>query len=161
MTDTSIEHEHTSHRGLFITVFVMLCGLTALSFWIANSHLMDNRVVGWTAMMAVSVAKAFLVVMFFMHLWWERAWKYALVVPSVIMAALLVVLLVPDIAFRTSTYSNERRSHSAQPLPGAGEDTAAENGYREGEATRSSAPMNVTPELPNSRFPSSPDSVLQ
>ena len=63
-------------------------------------------------MLTVSVAKALLVILFFMHLWWERSWKYVLTVPALIMGVLLVLLLVPDIGFRTDTYSNERRSHA-------------------------------------------------
>jgi cytochrome c oxidase subunit 4 len=110
------QNEHTSHvnanTGVFNGVFRMLCVFTTISFWIANSHLMDNRVIGWAAMMTVSVAKALLVVLFFMHLWWERSWKYVLTIPALIMGFLLVLLLVPDIAFRTDTYSNERRSHA-------------------------------------------------
>jgi len=65
-------------------------------------------------MMAVSVAKAMLVVLFFMHLWWERPWKYVLTLPAIIMGALLVLLLVPDIGFRTERYSQERNSSAAE-----------------------------------------------
>ncbi len=101
-----------TNAGVFIVVFLMLFAFTTLSFWIANSHLMDNRIVGWAAMLAVSVAKALLVVLFFMHLWWERSWKYLLTIPALIMGALLVLLLVPDVGFRTETYSKERRSHA-------------------------------------------------
>ena len=98
----------------FTLVFLMLCGLTALSFWIANSHLMNDRMVGWSAMLAVSFAKAILVVLFFMHLWWERSWKYALTIPAIIMGALLVLLLVPDIGMRTEYYSKERQESGPQ-----------------------------------------------
>ena len=110
--DTHDDGHHKSHNGVFITVFVMLCVLTALSFWIANSHLMENKYVGWGSMMAVSAAKAMLVILFFMHLWWEKTWKYVLTVPAFIMGVLLVMLLVPDVGFRTQTYSNERRSNA-------------------------------------------------
>jgi cytochrome c oxidase subunit 4 len=109
--DENSVHAKTN-TGVFLAVFLMLCVLTTLSYWIANSHLMDNRLIGWAAMMAVSVAKAMLVVLFFMHLWWERSWKYVLTIPALIMGVLLVLLLVPDIGFRTDTYSNERRSHA-------------------------------------------------
>ena len=101
-----------SHRGVFIVVFLMLCALTGLSFWIANSHLMEDKMMGWMAMMGVSVAKAFLVVTFFMHLWWEKNWKYVLTIPAILMAALLVMLLVPDIADRVQTYSKTRAGYA-------------------------------------------------
>lgn len=110
---TEISHpEHKSHRTVFIIVFVMLCALTAMSFWIANSHLMDNPLTGWIAMMGVSVAKAFLVVTFFMHLWWEKRWKYVLTIPALLMGALLVILLIPDVADRVSTYTKTRSNHA-------------------------------------------------
>ena len=101
-----------SHRTVFLIVFLLLCGLTAMSWWIANSHLMDRPLIGWLAMMSVSVAKAFLVVTFFMHLWWEKRWKYVLTIPAMLMGALLVILLVPDVADRISTYSKTRSNHA-------------------------------------------------
>lgn len=104
--------EQKSHRNVFIVVFLMLCALTALSFWIANSHLMENRLTGWLAMMTVSVAKAFLVITFFMHLWWEKRWKYVLTIPAILMGALLVILLIPDVADRVSTYTQTRSDHA-------------------------------------------------
>ena len=106
--ETSQPENHKSHRTVFVIVFVMLCALTGLSFWIANSHLMENQLTGWLAMMAVSVAKAFLVMTFFMHLWWEKRWKYVLTIPAILMGALLVILLIPDVADRVSTYTQTR-----------------------------------------------------
>ena len=107
--------DHLVNRKLFfVIVFVMLCGLTAMSFWISRSSLMENPIKGWMAMMAVSLAKAMLVILFFMHLWWERAWKYALTIPTMIMGTLLVLLLVPDIGFRTEHYSRDRDAAAAE-----------------------------------------------
>jgi caa(3)-type oxidase subunit IV len=112
MIDQTSQLEPKSHRTVFIVVFVMLCALTAMSFWIANSHLMDNPLTGWIAMMGVSVAKAFLVITFFMHLWWEKRWKYVLTVPALLMGALLVILLIPDVADRVGTYTKTRSNHA-------------------------------------------------
>ena len=103
-----------SRGAQFVGVFLMLCALTALSFWISQSHLMDDRLTGWLAMMGVAFAKACLVIMFFMHLLWERHWKYALTIPAMIMGSLLVLLLVPDIGFRTKHYSLERKTFAAE-----------------------------------------------
>ncbi|MFK7768897.1 MAG: cytochrome C oxidase subunit IV family protein [Mariniblastus sp.] len=144
MTGETDNHDHQqSHSGVFIAVFVMLCVLTGFSFWIANSHLMDNPMVGWGAMMAVSVAKALLVILFFMHLWWERAWKYVLTIPALIMGVLLVMLLVPDVGFRTKNYSNERWSNAAIPNADAvkaSSDTAEANSdSAESKAAKSKA----------------------
>ena len=105
-----------SNTKVFLFVFLMLCALTGISFWIANSYLMENRVVGWSAMMLVSVAKALLVILFFMHLWWERAWKYVLTIPALFMGVLLVLLLVPDVGYRYLTYSKDRRENAPKPV---------------------------------------------
>lgn len=105
-----------SNTKVFVFVFLMLCVLTALSFWVANSYLMENKVVGWAAMMMVSVAKAMLVILFFMHLWWERAWKYILTIPALFMGLLLVLLLVPDVGYRYLTYSKDRRENAPEPV---------------------------------------------
>lgn len=115
-TDNSnTAHSQSGHRSVnrkpfFVAIFLMLCALTLTSFWIANSHLMETPANGWAAMMAVSAAKAMMVILFFMHLWWERRWKYALTLPAMILGAVLVLLLVPDIGHRTDTYSSTRRT---------------------------------------------------
>ena len=105
-----------SNTKVFLFVFLMLCALTGISFWVANSYLMENRVVGWSAMMLVSVAKALLVILFFMHLWWERAWKYVLTIPALFRGVLLVLLLVPDVGYRYLTYSKDRRENAPKPV---------------------------------------------
>lgn len=69
----------------------------------------------WAAMMAVSVAKALLVMLFFMHLKWEANWKYVLTVPASMMSLFLVLMLVPDIGRRTRNYSDDRWLYSAEP----------------------------------------------
>lgn len=105
-----------SNTKVFVLVFLMLCVLTGISFWVANSYLMENKVVGWTAMMLVSIGKALLVILFFMHLWWERAWKYILTIPALFMGVLLVLLLVPDVGYRYLTYSKDRRENAPEPV---------------------------------------------
>ena len=99
----------SAHLKVLATVFVLLIVLTGTSYWIANSDLMSNRQLAWGLMIAVSLAKASLVASFFMHLWWERAWKYVLTIPALVMGCLLTVLLIPDIAMRAETYSKQRR----------------------------------------------------
>ena len=51
-------------------------------------------------MMAVSCAKASLVMLFFMHLKYEANWKYVLTIPAGIMAIFLMLALVPDVKWR-------------------------------------------------------------
>jgi cytochrome c oxidase subunit 4 len=47
--------------------------------------------------LAIATAKALSVMMYFMHLKFERAWKYLLLAPTFILAAGMMVALVPDI----------------------------------------------------------------
>jgi len=109
------DHTAKDRKPFFAIVFVMLLGLTAMSFWVANSHLMDNPKMGWAAMMAISTAKAMLVILFFMHLWWEKSWKYVLTVPVTIIGVVLVLLLIPDVGNRFATYSKTRRTAAPEP----------------------------------------------
>jgi cytochrome c oxidase subunit 4 len=72
-----------------------------------------SKQVTWVAMMAVSCAKAGLVICCFMHLWWEANWKWVLTIPTSIMAVFLVIMLIPDIGCRTSKYTSERWNRAA------------------------------------------------
>jgi cytochrome c oxidase subunit 4 len=112
-------HEEHGSYSTYIGVFVGLLVLTALSFAIGNSHSLRVNAPGvmWAAMMAVSVAKAMLVILFFMHLKWEANWKYVLTIPCTIMSVFLVLMLVPDIGRRTRYYSEERWLFSAEDVP--------------------------------------------
>jgi cytochrome c oxidase subunit 4 len=110
--------DHAGHGGIgkYLLVFVALCGLTTMSFltyspywpWRNEPH------VGWAFMMAVSCTKALLVVLFFMHVFWEANWKYVLTIPAAMMAIFLALMLVPDIGMRNRMVSQERALHMAR-----------------------------------------------
>lgn len=120
MTDPETQQQQT-HTPTFIGVFVLLCGLTAASYAVASSNMMEQSPgLARGCLIGISAAKAFLVVMFFMHLWWERAWKYVLTLPAIVLATVLVVLMYPDIGKRTDSYSSERdrrAPHSTHTQP--------------------------------------------
>jgi cytochrome c oxidase subunit 4 len=110
------DHEQHGGVGKFVTVFVALCILTAISLIAGNSSaIMRTPAIGWTIMMAVSCAKATLVMLFFMHLIWEANWKYVLTIPASIMSVFLLLMLYPDIGRRTEKYTNERWLYAARP----------------------------------------------
>ena len=67
-------------------------------------------------MMAVSCAKALLVILFFMHLKWEANWKYVLTIPAAMMSVFLVLMLVPDVGCRYNHYTEERLLHAAEAV---------------------------------------------
>ena len=111
-------HGHEDHGGnaKYLAVFGALVVLTAISFFLANSSVYETSpVVARAAMMAVSCAKAMLVMLFFMHLLWEANWKYVLTIPASLMSVFLVLMLVPDIGRRTEKYNLERWRHASEP----------------------------------------------
>jgi cytochrome c oxidase subunit IV len=116
--DDAHSHEH-GHGGVgkYVMVFLALCLLTAISFAVGNSQTLreNSPATMWAMMMAVSCAKAMLVILFFMHILWEANWKYVLTVPASLMSVFLVLMLVPDIGRRTENYAEERWQHAAEP----------------------------------------------
>ena len=85
--------------------------LTFTSYWPWR----NEPHVGWAFMMAVSCTKAMLVVLFFMHVFWEANWKYVLTIPAAMMAIFLALMLVPDIGLRNRMVSQERALYMARP----------------------------------------------
>ncbi|MCI0358180.1 MAG: cytochrome C oxidase subunit IV family protein [Planctomycetaceae bacterium] len=112
-------HEHHAPGGLtkYLAVFVALCVLTGISYAVGNSQALRENSPGvmWAMMMAVSCLKALLVILCFMHLWWEANWKYVLTIPASLMSLFLLLMLVPDIGRRIEKYAEERWFHA--PIP--------------------------------------------
>jgi cytochrome c oxidase subunit IV len=108
------DHEHHSHGALYFSIFAALCVFTVISFVAdkANFLLPHNVIV--CIVMAVAVCKALCVMMIFMHLKFERAWKYLLLAPTFVLAFTIPFALAPDIGWHyyTSTapqiYEHER-----------------------------------------------------
>lgn len=123
--DDHDDHPHVGKR-VFVTVFFVLALLTAASYVVGNYGLTMgfSKQVTWLAMMAISCAKAALVICCFMHLWWEANWKWVLTVPTSIMACFLVIMLIPDVGCRTSNYSSERWNKAASESHDVSEDAA-------------------------------------
>jgi cytochrome c oxidase subunit 4 len=133
------EHDHGG-VGKYIAVFVALLVLTAISFAVgSNETIMATPAIGWTLMMAVSCAKALLVMLFFMHLIWEANWKYVLTIPASIMSVFLLLMLFPDIRFRTAKYAEERWLHAATPQEHSEEHGAEDHGADSPDGARDDA----------------------
>ena len=88
--------DHASHGAAYLRVFIALCVFTAISVIADLVHLPNKYLLG-AIVLAVAVAKALCVMMFFMHLKFERAWKYLLLAPTIILALALPLSLRPDI----------------------------------------------------------------
>lgn len=88
--------DHGGHHVNYFIIFIALCVLTALSV-LFDVLSIDNRIVLIVLVLAVAVAKASCVMMFFMHLKFEGNWKYVLLGPTAILAIGLPLALLPDI----------------------------------------------------------------
>jgi cytochrome c oxidase subunit 4 len=112
-------HEHHAPGGLmkYLAVFVALLVLTAISFAVGSSQSLreNSPTVMMATMMAVSCAKAMLVILFFMHLMWEANWKYVLTIPASLMSMFLLLMLIPDIGRRVEKYAEERWQFAPTP----------------------------------------------
>jgi len=105
--------DNKNRSGFFFGVFCILVLLTLASFAVGNFELFVMQRTKWIVMIGISVAKAAFVILFFMHFWWEKSWKYLLTIPTTFMAILLVVALVPDIMQRRYYYSETRINNAA------------------------------------------------
>lgn len=105
--------DNKNRTGFFFGVFCILVLLTLASFAVGNFQLFALQRTKWIVMIGISVAKAAFVILFFMHFWWEKSWKYLLTIPTTFMAILLVVALVPDIMQRHNYYSETRINNAA------------------------------------------------
>jgi cytochrome c oxidase subunit 4 len=124
--DEALEHSAHAHAhdeehghggiGKYLLVFLALCGLTTMSFLTYSPAWpwRDQPQVGWAFMMAVSCTKAMLVVLFFMHVFWEANWKYVLTIPAAMMAIFMAIMLIPDVGMRNRMVSQERALHMAR-----------------------------------------------
>jgi cytochrome c oxidase subunit IV len=135
--DNDHDNDH-GHGGLgkYIAVFFALCVLTTMSFFTYSAAWpwRDQPQVGWAFMLAVSCTKAMLVVLFFMHVWWEANWKYVLTIPAAMMALFLVIMLIPDIGMRNRMVSQERALHMARPSDLLLLERAGDGGHGEASA---------------------------
>ena len=113
------EQSHGSIAGVALKVFIALCILTCASLLTYTTYWQEHvpMQIGRAVMLTVSVTKAFLVVVFFMHLWWESKWKYLVTIPAMSVSTLLCVALVPDIGQRTQQYDAARLLHAPEAMP--------------------------------------------
>lgn len=93
----SHDDSHHSHPP-YAVIFWMLCIFTALS-WAADElqQFIPNMGVLAVIVLAIATAKALCVMLYFMHLKFERNWKYVLLAPTFILACGLPLALLPDV----------------------------------------------------------------
>lgn len=97
MTSTPAASE--THATPYGKVFIALLVLTVLEYLYAMAatrlELAFPVLVG--GLLAMALTKAVLVAMFFMHVKYEGRWVYFVIVPSLLMAAIVVAGIYPDI----------------------------------------------------------------
>ena len=89
-------HEHGQGHPNYLMIFFALCVFTMISILTDVIHLPYGVKV--VAVLSVATCKALCVMAFFMHLKFERAWKYVLLAPTTILALGLPLALTPDVA---------------------------------------------------------------
>lgn len=94
MADSHEAHAHPPYKFIFL----LLCVFTGIS-WLADEakDLIPGAGVLAVIVLAVAVAKALCVMLYFMHLKFERNWKYVLLAPTCILAIGLPLALLPDV----------------------------------------------------------------
>ena len=93
-------HAEADHGDIFrsyLIVFASLAVLTMVSYlaYVILGHGMKSLIV----IMLVSIVKASLVAFIFMHLKWDWSKVFGIMIPVVVMAIMMVIVLLPDMAF--------------------------------------------------------------
>lgn len=88
--------EHSHPHPKYALIFAALCVFTLISILADVVHLPWGVKV--VAVLSVATCKALCVMAYFMHLKFERAWKYVLLAPTTILALGVPLALMPDIA---------------------------------------------------------------
>ena len=95
--ETSNEQPHIVSYGALAAVLAGLLVLTAVTVLVSRIDLGALNI--WVAI-AVAAVKSSLVLLFFMHLWWEGRLIKVTFLSTVLTLALLIGFLFWDIAFR-------------------------------------------------------------
>jgi cytochrome c oxidase subunit 4 len=102
------EHEQEAHAP-YLLVWFWLAILTGVEYFYA-SGLKDFFTILLVGLLILAGIKAGLVGWYFMHLKFEGKWVYLLIVPAIILAAVLVLALVPDQALKPADIEQEETS---------------------------------------------------
>ncbi|NNJ26188.1 cytochrome C oxidase subunit IV family protein [Alienimonas chondri] len=112
------DHPHAN----YLAVFGALCALTLVS---VGFDLLPNppKLVLAALVFGVATAKAYCVMAWFMHLKFEGAWKYIVLVPTSLLGLGLVLALLPDIGIHYYTVEADSDVTAVGPVenpPGTG-----------------------------------------
>ncbi|MFL5338697.1 MAG: cytochrome C oxidase subunit IV family protein [Gemmataceae bacterium] len=99
LTGADAAHVHEGHISdqTFMKVFFVLLVCTALSFALNQLIGHHSVVTNFVLILAVAVVKATLVVTFFMHLKIDWRKVFVFIMPTMILAPIVLIVLWPDI----------------------------------------------------------------
>ncbi len=125
---------HDSHHVNYFAIFVALLVCTALSV-IFDLVPLNGKLVTFLVL-AVATAKATFVMTYFMHLKFEKGWKFVILLPTAILAVGLMVALMPDVGLHYYTrdvpqvreYEKKKAEAGAHGDPGHPSDAPHEPG---------------------------------
>ncbi|MBI4231151.1 MAG: cytochrome C oxidase subunit IV family protein [Planctomycetes bacterium] len=96
MSDAHGGHAGNHVHPNYLLVFVGLLILTSISFFCSEA--IGSKTTTVLLVMGLSSLKVLLVAMFFMHVKFEGVWLYVILVPTCVIATVLLCVLLPDIA---------------------------------------------------------------
>lgn len=157
MSHESHEH-HESHAATYFMVFLALCVFTGLSVAADSMHLANKNVLR-VIVLAIATAKALCVMMYFMHLKFERAWKYLLLLPTFILASAIPFALMPDVGMPYYTPEAPQRKEYARLLAAEAHDhAAADHGHADAHGHEAHGPEHAA-DKDHSATPAKPDAA--
>ncbi len=121
---------HIAGMSMYLGVFGILIVLTLLTVAISYVHLGSLNL---GIAIVIATMKAALVVLFFMHLWWDDKFNSLILVGAVLFGGVFLVYTLNDTAFRTAVDPEKGARYS----PATGQ-WAAGSGEGVGEMVRAS-----------------------
>lgn len=100
---------HGPHVNYFF-IFGLLCVFTGMSV-VTDLVEIPNKFALIVIVLAIAVAKASCVMMFFMHLKFEGNWKFIILAPTTILAIGLPIALLPDVGFHYYIHDASQIQH--------------------------------------------------
>ena len=94
---TPADHSHDHPHVNYMRIFFILLFMTVAEYFYAMLT-QDHFALLILGLMSMAFFKAALVGYYFMHVKFEGKWVFAMIIPACILAVLVVVALIPDIA---------------------------------------------------------------
>jgi cytochrome c oxidase subunit IV len=114
-SDVAEEHATEAHAP-YLLVWFALAVLTGIEYFYA-SFFKDFFLVLILGLLFWAIVKAGLVGWYFMHLKFEGNWVYIMIVPACILATILVMALMPDMAMKPEEEETEAEQQMSLVVP--------------------------------------------